>query len=127
MNEEISNLSGITDIVVLHEIDSTVDKSQAIACLQTKSKGPNQKMFIFNTTKEGRPSSPKGWHSLVERQSNFVHELKAEIQKSGVQPRIHIFSLSPIPLAIHLGAAFSNWMESFHISLTRRNKNGHPG
>jgi len=103
---KIPDISGVTDLVVLQQIDGPIDEGKAIKSIKREG----QKVISRNLSSDNRPANPDEWNVFVKRQSNFVHELKSKLNQLGVKPRMHLFCHAPLTFALHLGFALSGWL-----------------
>jgi hypothetical protein len=100
--EEIEKRLKEGRFVVIHDLLSPIDIQDAVKALEPdKPFGPP---FYIRV-----PSYQESWEITAQFQSKIVEEA---LQKGkDLLPRFAVFSLSPIPLAIHLGYLFSDRVE----------------
>jgi hypothetical protein len=100
--EELQDLLSNGRFVIIHDIMSAVDIQDAVRALEPEQPfGPP--LFVRP------PLLEQSWDLAARFQQDVVDNA---IEKSRhLLPRFAVFSLSPIPLAIHLGYAFSDRVE----------------
>ena len=111
--KEIRDLLRTGRFVIVQDILSPINLSDAIRALRPmKPFAPP--LFLH------KPSGPASWNMMADHQRSLVEEAIARSREQ--LPRFAVFSLSPIPLAIHLGYLLSDRVEVMPFQFDRDRK-----
>lgn len=103
-------LSQKNNYVLLYQVDAKIDMNVIQEVLSRAKVDTNDyEILSFIPSIARRPDSNKEWKSVCRESSEWLLELKRKIAFFPNKPTFHVFSHTPIPLAVYFGALLLSW------------------